>query len=184
MGLISPVEAREYSFKPAIGEVLSSSADPERVIVTEDGGLQALSYSGKMLSGFPIYEPGKVFVSSPLIEDVTGDGNAEIIIVARDAGNVYSLEAYNVTGVLIGSKVLSGVTVYYDPIFYKSGTQSNILIPVEDGRLLQLEYSGTNFTSTQLFTVNKPFTVASNGTDLYITYPEVSGVDVYKKSWN
>src|SRR3989339_1853144 len=74
-------QAREDRFVSAVGEISSAVAGMERAVATAEGGLGAYSAQGKLLSGFPVFVDNQVFVTSPLLANIMGDEQNEILAV-------------------------------------------------------------------------------------------------------
>ncbi len=94
-------------YSPIAGGDLNLDGHPEIVAVTADGLLSVITHQGKVAKGFPINLPfqpysavspsnptGKGVLCSPVLSDLNGDGNKEIIIMGLD-GYIY---VYNMDG--------------------------------------------------------------------------------------
>ncbi len=182
---LASAQAKEGNFRPAIGDILSSSSGLERVLTTEDGGLSAFSGAGNLLPGFPVFAEALVFVSSPALIDVNADGTKEIAVMTRNASSVYSLYIYNGNGTLLSSGVLPGETIYFDPIVLRDVgiNQEYVLLATESGGIFKSSISGSNITFSSVASPGQPVTLAprQSGEGMFLTYPQSTSIDVYIK---
>lgn len=90
----------EFISWPAVVD-LNQDGNPDFVFTDIDGTLFAKNRYGASLHNFPVNPPGEFqFTGTPLIADITGDGDAEIIITAKDSFSL-NIYAYNHDGDII-----------------------------------------------------------------------------------
>jgi len=94
------VPRNDVDSSPALGD-LTGDGVPEIVVLTDDGVVHAYQTDGQPVAGFPFVAPRETFggtipvsanFASPLIADVDGDGNLDVI-AAMSNGRIYALDA-------------------------------------------------------------------------------------------
>ena len=114
---------REIISWPAMVDLIQDG-NPDFIFTDIEGILFANNRFGASLHNFPVNPPGEFqFKGTPLVADITGDGNAEIIITAKDSFSL-NIYAYNLDGEIvegfplfvggIGSELFTPV----NPIFF------------------------------------------------------------------
>jgi hypothetical protein len=188
VALTAPAKAAERNFRPAIGDVRSDLAGPERIVTTPEGGINVYTNTGKLASNYPLYING-VVVSSPVLADIDATGEKEIVFVGRDSSGNYTLYAYRGDKTLLASISLGTATVYYDPVvILNSSGKDDIILTTTQGQVLLFHYNSGAWQQSSVATVGQMAGVAvySAGQEITINYPNQAKLDVYAKvgaSW-
>ncbi|MDO8526738.1 MAG: hypothetical protein Q7T03_03510 [Deltaproteobacteria bacterium] len=82
---------------PSVGNVDDSVA-VEQVTLSLDGKLFAWDAKGNVLSGWPVSLSQKVFILSPRLVDLDGDGRKELVAVSQGQDNSIELNVFNGLG--------------------------------------------------------------------------------------
>ncbi len=180
--IISLTHAREDFFTPAIGEVDASLSGYERVLTTEEGGLQILSANGDLVSGYPLFINNEVIASSPILLDIDGDFTNEIIFLSRNASGLYTARVFEGNKTSVAAFPLTGEKVYYDPVVFKKiGEPDSVLVSTESGKHLRLTLKNGVFTSPPMFSVDIPSAISPLPANnmLAVNFPTKSTVQFY-----
>ena len=69
---------------------LSGSRGSDIVVATLDEYIEVISHNGMRRPGWPIVFPGRAFHASPLLNDVDGDGQPELLLASSDGSVVWT----------------------------------------------------------------------------------------------
>jgi hypothetical protein len=94
----------------------------KEVILLAGDRLFALNRTGAYVSGFPVFASGESFVGDPLIGDVNGDGQLEIL-VSTSSGKV---AAYDVNGRMLGGYPIQLAPAGETPLAFFQTAAGNI----------------------------------------------------------
>lgn len=182
---VLPAQAREDYFVPVSGEVVISSPGVERAITTSEGGLNVLAADGSLLPSFPLFIDNQTIVSSPLLSDIIGGLEKEIVVITRDAQNTYALQAYAADKTLLASSNLPQ-EVYYDPVELKVAGQAkkDVVVVTTGGEVRGYHLAGGVFTSYTILSAGATAGVTFDvtGQEMVVNFPETKKISIYKKS--
>jgi len=177
------VFGRENNFVPAIGEILSSIPGPERSGIGIDGKLTLYSYQGDIVSGFPVALPNGIFISSPLLVNVLGDSNNEIVVLGRNSQGTTSLYIYNSLGNQVGNISLGNIDVYFDPIavYPESSSFADIFVVSQEGQLKKVSLVGGVLQEEDVFQFNTPVGISfdTQSDEFIVNFPLESHISMY-----
>ncbi|MEK7644525.1 MAG: hypothetical protein AAB390_04455, partial [Patescibacteria group bacterium] len=185
----SLVFARETNFRPAFGDIRADSVAPERAVVTRDGGLNLYSAQGKLLSGFPVFLTDQVFVSSPMVVNLTGDGTKTIVAITRDSAGTHKLTAIDGQGLMIAEANISGST-YFDPVALKiNSARDHILVTTEQGKVFEVTYENAILNIAEILDAAAPVAITADpaGSRFFLAFQKTNILKLYQKAgsaWN
>lgn len=175
-------QAREDKFVPAVGEISAVVVGMERAVVSAEGGLNVYSAQGKPLSGFPLFVDNQVFATSPVLADIAGDEQQEIVVVAR-SGDSYTLFAFDGTGATLGSVAWNGASIYFDQVALPNTVTGfdDIIVADTAGKIVRYSFQNGNFSVAQ--TINTGLAVglavSTDKNNLILNFPTQNGVKKY-----
>ncbi len=174
--------AHDDFFKPAVGEFDVATPGFERVVVSQEGSVEAFSYEGNLLSNFPVWLDGFVPVSSPVIGNVVGDGASNVMVVARNDQNVFKFFAINAQGQTVAQADLFG-EIYFDPIIVpqNNAQHDDILVVSITGAVQRIRFENNQLTVTTIFQLGAAAGLSSVGTDVVVNYPESNTLEIYNE---
>ncbi|MFH1789705.1 MAG: LamG domain-containing protein [bacterium] len=181
--IMLPVFATEQNFKPAIGNVDNVLSGLEKVVSALTGGIEVYNQAGRLLDNFPLFVNG-VVASSPVLADITGDLQKEIVFVGRNKLTGYSLYAYDGNKNLIAVSSLGTSTVYYDPIILPTSGKDEILLATVQGSVQQFAYNGGSWQKKEIYNAKELVGLSANyiGNKIVINYPNKSLLNILAKS--
>ncbi|PIQ77700.1 hypothetical protein COV82_03135 [Candidatus Peregrinibacteria bacterium CG11_big_fil_rev_8_21_14_0_20_46_8] len=171
--------ARDAHFQPARGELLTTTVGIERVVVSEEGTLTLFHESGDVAPNYPLLLPNDgLFVSSPLVLDINGDGANEIIVIGRDGAGAHTLYAYRADQTLLGSASITG-TIYYDPV----ALGQSVVVATVSGTIVRFTFQNGAFTSGTLFSLGETAGVTFTGAQqAVVNLPARNQLHVYEEN--
>lgn len=187
--LPSLVSARDANFRSAFADISAASPAYERAVISEEGGLYLYSGEGKLLSGFPVFFPDRVFVSSPIFANLKGDGKKSIAAITRDASGVYQLVMIDSQGQLVTEAVISGST-YFDPVSLKVNSQrDHILFATEQGKVFEVVFANNMLNFSEILDAQAPVGITADpaGFRFFLSFQKTNVLKLYQKSgdlWN
>lgn len=184
---VNPALAREDYFRPASGDVTSFYPGNEKAAVTAEGALNVFNEKGVMITGFPLTMTGETFVSSPLLADITGTVEKEIVVITRNADSAYFLKAFNSGKTLLASFAL-GEAVYFDPAELRvpNLSKKDIIVATVAGKIYSFRFASNNFTQTLITDAGKPAGVSASasGSEIIVNFPAENQLKVFSRSSN
>lgn len=178
--LSSTAFARDAFFKPIIAELDAATAGLERVVVTDEGSISAFSYEGALLANFPVWIDGFVPVTSPLVGDVIGDGQSEVVVVGRSDQNVFKLFTISAAGQVSAQADISG-EVYFDPIIVPNSSAQNddVMLVSTTSTVQRFRVANGQLTGSSVAQLAAAAGIALAGSDVVVNYPESNSLEVY-----
>ncbi|MFH1947118.1 MAG: LamG domain-containing protein [Candidatus Magasanikbacteria bacterium] len=182
--LFLPALAKEDNFKLAVGEINLSSQGAESASITSDGGLMVYgSGENTIISGFPQYVANSVFITSPVLVDIDADGDKDIVVVARDINDLYSIYIYDSLGSVYYELDLGTEKIYYDPVKISSDSEfiESFALITESGKVYKYELSSGVLNSELIIDVGVTAGISASktGDRLYITKLDLDAIEVY-----
>lgn len=185
--LVAPAEARDKHFAPAIGDINADLPGLERAVVSDDGQLYVYSNTGDLLQGYPVSVPNSVFITSPIMADITGSLLQEVIVVARRDDNRYVMVTYNGTGQGALMSLLP-FPVFHDPIAVPAvdGDKQDIVFYDDDNILRRTYFNKGNPHVIADFEADLGGAIAASvdGEEIYITHANRNRIRVFARVGN
>ncbi len=174
--------ARDAFFKPVIADLDVATPGLERVVVTDEGSISAFSYEGSLLANFPVWLDGFVPVSSPLIGDVVGDGQSEIVVVGRSDQNVYKLFTVTAGGQVSAQADIAG-EVYFDPVIVSQNNaqHDDVVVASINGNLQRFRVVDAQLVGSSVLQLGPAVGISAVGGDVVVNYPETNSLEIYNE---
>ena len=184
---LNEAQAREDFFRPASGNITDEFPGDEKAVVTAEGTLNAYNAKGVMLAGFPVKLENKTFNSSPLLIDIAGTGEKEIVVFARTSEINYSVYAFDSQGNVVADKQNPIPPAAFDPIAFQfqNKNKSEVLYSSVTGRIWRLSYDNGSFFGAAVASFPDSeivgVQVGSSINELIINFPTRNKLAIYSE---